>query len=401
MASRTAKKERPQFNPTMLRWAREWRGRTLEEAANKVSKTADEIAAWEAQDRPSEIKGPTVKQARDLADLYDRSFLEFFRDEPPVLSESELVPDYRMQRGVETDATDIRELKAIQTWAEEMRTNALDLYDELREPVPEVPVELFASLPFSNEVAAENARKVLNFSIEEQLAIKTKDQDQLPNLLRTKFERIGILTLRNSDLHKYGARGICIAASPLPIVVIGNEFASAQAFTLAHELGHVVLRQSAISGPRRRDNPFNVEQWCDSFSASFLMPRGAVQGMLGAPPSDPAPNFDDVALSEIAARFRVSQHAMLIRLVHLRYVSADYYWGTKKPQFDQADANIKKFARPRYYGRRYETNVGNLYTGLVLEAWSSGRITNHNAAEYMGIKNFEHLNDIRANFGTG
>ena len=34
------------------------------------------------------------------------------------------------------------------------------------------------------------------------------------------------------------------------------------------------------------------------------------------------------------------------------------------------------------------------------EAWSSGRITNHNAAEYMGIKNFEHLYAIRDNFNS-
>jgi len=90
---------------------------------------------------------------------------------------------------------------------------------------------------------------------------------------------------------------------------------------------------------------------------------------------------------------------MLIRLVNLGYVSEAYYWETKKPQFDRDEEHFKGFGLPKYYGRRYEGSVGDLYTGLVLEAWNSGRITNHNAAEYMGIANFKHLNDIRDNFG--
>ena len=401
MASRAApKRQRPQLNPGMLRWARQWRGRTLEEAAAKVHKTPAEIAEWELKDRPPGVKGPTVKQARELAELYDRAFLEFFRASPPTLAEPELVPDYRMHKGVETDASDVRELKAIQAWAEEKRTNALDLFEEIGEDTPNVPSEIFVKLLTSHETAAENARRILEFPIEEQFAIKSKDRDQLPNVIRGKLERAGILVLRRSELSDFGARGICVAASPLPIIVYGSEAPGAQAFTLAHELGHVVLRQSAISGPRSRDNPFDVESWCDSFSASFLMPREAMRGVLGSPPRQPAPRFDDQALSEIAARFRVSQHAMLIRLVHLGYVHPNYYWGVKKPLFDRREAEFKSRARAKYYGSRYKSSVGDLYTGLVLEAWNSGRITNHNAAEYMGIKNFEHLYDIRANFDT-
>src|SRR5262249_7372538 len=152
MASRAGpKRQRPQLNPEMLRWAREWRGRTLEEAAAKLNKTPVEIAEWELKDRSPETKGPTVKQARELAELYDRSFLEFFRESPPTLAEPELVPDYRMQKGVETDVSDIRELKLIQAWAEEKRTNALDLFEEIGETPPNVPDELFVKLPVSHE----------------------------------------------------------------------------------------------------------------------------------------------------------------------------------------------------------------------------------------------------------
>jgi Zn-dependent peptidase ImmA (M78 family) len=385
----------------MLRWAREWRGRTLEEAARRVQKTTADIEAWERpeeeQPEQGEASRPTVRQARELAELYDRSFLEFFRETPPPISRPELVPDFRVHRP--PDARDIRELEIIQAWAEEKRTNALDLYGELGEDIPRVPNTLFRSEATDADTAAENARAILKFELAEQFALKTKDKDQLPNIIRRKLERIGVLTLRRSELWDLGARGICIFATPLPIVVHCSESPGAQAFTLSHEIGHLVLKQSGISGPRRRDTPYAVEKWCDQFAASFLMPRGALRGILGPAPTPTPSNIDDQQLSFLAGRFRVSQHAMLIRLVHLGYVDEKYYWGVKKPLFDAQEANYKSFARSKYFASRYKSSVGDLYTGLVLEAWNTGRITNHNAAEYMGIKSFEHLFAIRDNFG--
>lgn len=395
MSRNSPKRQRPPVNPEMLAWARKWRGRTLEEAARRVQKTPEDIEAWE-----SKPGGPTVRQARQLADLYERSFLEFFRDAPPDLVESELVPDYRIQRGVKSDPTEIRELKAIQDWAEEKRTNAIDLFEELGEEPPAIPDELFAQVDRGVELAAENARRVLGFDIAEQFALKKADRELLPNIIRRKFENSGILTLRRSDLSHFGARGICIVIFPLPIIVYGNKSPGAQAFTLSHELGHIIRQQSAISGPRRRDPPIDIERWCDQFAAAFLMPRKAIQTEYGILSNQPAPDIADPVLEMLASQFRVSPHAMLIRLANLGYVDAAYYWGVKKPQFDEMEDEYKsKFhGRPKYYGRRYESSVGDLYTGLVLEAWNSGHITNHNAAEYMDIRNFEHLYDIRDNF---
>ena len=80
---------------------------------------------------------------------------------------------------------------------------------------------------------------------------------------------------------------------------------------------------------------------------------------------------------------------------HLGYVRSSYYWQIKKPQFDADERGYRSYGRATYYGSRYKSQLGDLYTGLVLEVWSTGKITNHNAAEYMGIKNISHLNDIR------
>jgi hypothetical protein len=121
--------------------------------------------------------------------------------------------------------------------------------------------------------------------------------------------------------------------------------------------------------------------------------------MIGPMPNAPPDEISDRDLAAYARIFSVSRHAMLIRLVHLGYVKESFYWNDKKSQFDSEEANYKQFGRAEYYGTRYRNVLGDLYTGLVLQAWSSGRITNHSAAEFMGIRNFSHLYDIREHFG--
>jgi Zn-dependent peptidase ImmA (M78 family) len=392
-----AKKQRPNLNPRILKWAREWRGCSLEDAARRVSKRPEDVAAWES----SREDGPTVRQARVLADLYERSFLEFFLPDPPPLKEPELVADFRVHRDA-SNPKETRQLIAIQGWAEAQRQNALDLFESIGEHPPIIPDELFVVDPPDKadfDDAAEKARRITKFSMIDQFGLPSSKHYQLPNIIRAKLESVGILTLRHSGLSEFDARGICIFASPLPIIVFGNESPGAQSFTLAHELGHVVLKKSGISGKRTKNDPSIIEKWCDHFASSFLMPRIEIRAALGQYPlNPPLDEISDHHLQELARRFRVSQHAMLVRLVYLGYVNPTYYWGVKKPLFDAQESKYKSHGRSKYYGSRFRSSLGNLYTGLVLNAWNSGRITNHNACEYMGIKNFEHLFAIRDNF---
>ncbi|WP_425906818.1 ImmA/IrrE family metallo-endopeptidase [Nitrobacter sp. TKz-YC02] len=392
-----AKRERPPYNPAMLRWAREYRGQSIEEVAHRLNQKPERITAWE---EAREV--PTVNQARALANLYNRSFIEFFLKEPLQLPESAMVPDFRTHRGVDL-AKNHRALKDIQSWAEAQRINALDLLQELSETPPAFPEHLIATAKTQVDDAAAEARKAMDFTIDAQLALTSQQRDQLPNIIRRKLEQIGILTLKNTALGELRARGMCLVEFPLPTVVFGNEAPSAQAFTLVHELAHIILRQSGIIAPLAYNNEggkTHTEAWCDQFAASFLMPKETVSRLLGEMPPLRLDSISDDRLSSVANALRVSPHAMLIRLVHLGYVDRRYYWEIKKPQFDEEDADFRSFGRAPYYGTRYKNALGDLYTGLVMEAWANGRITNHNAAQYMGIKNLQHLYDIRDHFGV-
>lgn len=400
MAARVREgKDRPPYNPEMLRWARDAAGVSLEHAARRVAVKPEVVAAWEAL-RPEQA--PTVRQARSLADMYGVGFLEFFKSAPPRPIEPQHIPDFRLFASV-PDPSEDQGLKSIQLWAEAQRENALDLFAEIGEVPITVPDAIFASVGEPAEDAAARIRSEIEFPLTAQVGRKRDERYKIPVDFRRRIEAQGILTFRRPDLKQFRVRGFCLWTTPLPIIVVGSEAPTAQFFTLAHELAHVVLRQSAISGviPRTGGDPTKrrIEEWCDQFASAFLMPRASVWAFL-APPARPMPAIEDVVLAAAAGHFGVSEHAMLVRLVTLRYVSEDYYWSVKKPFFD-AQARQKTFGRPKYYGTRFRGSLGDLYTGLVLEAWSNGRIAGHHAAEYMGIKNLQHMYAIRDHYGDG
>ena len=385
------------FNPAVFRWARERCGLSIEEVAHSFSGQVEKVAQWE-----SGIKFPTANQARKLAEIYDRPFLEFFAHAIPNIPDVQLIPDFRFYR-TPPSTMEIFALKAVQVWAEEQRLNAISLLQEIGEDAPSWPSNLRFDVSFDVEEAARKTREALQFSISEQLSLKSNDKDQLPLIIRAKLENAGILVLKQTGITKLRTRGICMFSNPLPIIVFGGEAPSAQAFTLAHELGHILLGVSGISGPPRfgtrvKSSTKAIENWCNRFAASFLIPKDELLAS-ESKPATPDDSFSDTRLGVISKQFSVSRHAMMIRLVNLGYVEASFYWHTKRPQFLREEEAFKSFGRPTYYGSRHVNSRGRFYTGLVLGAWESGYITSHNAAEYMGIKNLEHLRDIRDNFG--
>lgn len=377
----------------MLRWAREWRGRSIEDAAKKVNKKPEDVIAWESIDNSAV---PTVIQARKLADFYDRAFLEFFLPEPPEIPGPSETVDYRLYTG-DAAPEPSWELSDLRQWAESSRANALDLFADLEETPPEIPEDCFFTVATDPEAAAAQIRERMAFKVSDQTALDASNKLALTKLLRKKIEDFGVMVLRHSGLKALRVRGLCIANFPLPVIVYANEAPAPQAFTIAHEFAHVLLKAGGISGKRtKKYEEQSVEKWCDRFAAAFLMPASMLVAYLGDKPAQPHAGIKDENLAELAKLLRISPHATLIRLVNLGYVAGDYYWNVKRAEFEAQDAAYKgPPIKPKFFGVRYRTAMGPLYTGLVLSAWDNGILTNHNAAEYMGIKNLAHMDDLR------
>ena len=264
------------FNPAVLRWARERIALPIEAVAKRVSTSVERVADWE---NPEAKRQPTVKQARKLAALYGRPFLEFFAAELPPVPPVDLVPDYRFHRRPPSEI-ELVALAEVQRWAEEQRLNVFDLLELLGDGPPTFPAELNATLKDNVEDVARRVREFVNLPIEAQFRLNANDKRLLPDIIRSKFSGCGVLILRQSGLQRARTRGMCLFAESLPIIVYGKEAPSAQAFTIAHEFGHVLLGCSAISGGPRfgksTDKRKLIEGWCNRFAAAFLIPEQAL-----------------------------------------------------------------------------------------------------------------------------
>lgn len=392
MSPATARPELP-INPDVLVWARKRMGLSEDEAAGKVPVKVERLIAWEEKEA-----SPTINQARKLAKVYGRPFLEFFAAEIPAIEGVALAPDYRLHRDTPTPKDEAVRAD-IQGWAETQRLNALDLLDMLGDAPPALPPALASTVDEQTESAAERAREAIGFTSHEQVDLPANDKRLIPDRLRARMSAAGILVLKRPDIKRLGMRGMCLFSETLPIIVFGNEAPGAQAFTLAHELGHVAIQSSGVSGPAVTGKGVErVEDWCNRFASDFLVPRRILADIWPLPDRQLTEVSDD-QLYKVARRFGVSPHAMLVRLVSLEYVAPEYYWGVKRPQFLQEEAEYTAPPmRAAYYGSRYKNSLGNFYTGLVLEAWGTGAISGHNAAEFLGIKNIRHLSEIRERF---
>ncbi len=67
------------ITPRVMEWARESCGYSIEDAASKIGRSAEEISAWEI----GELQ-PTIPQARRASEVYKRPLAVFFLPEPPA-----------------------------------------------------------------------------------------------------------------------------------------------------------------------------------------------------------------------------------------------------------------------------------------------------------------------------
>lgn len=124
-----------------------------------------------------------------------------------------------------------------------------------------------------------------------------------------------------------------------------------QRFTLAHELGHVMLSRRLI-GTCRNISPRNIERWCDQFAASLLMPAKWITQLVGS--------FDELSKSNtlVCGNFQldVSRNAFYRRINELFGVSvleikADDWLEIWPPSVNSKAAHeiLARFARTRLW----------------------------------------------------
>lgn len=287
-------------NPDVIKWARETAGWTIEEIANKL-KISPEVCEKIEQG----IVKPTYKQIKEFARHYKRQVFAFFLPEPPKEEPNSVL--FRLLPFSEKSFSkelrfSIREAKYYQYIANEI---IRDLGIE-----PDVNISKY-EIKDDPVKAAQNERKNIKIKIEDQK--KWKDGYYAFNQWRKIIEDKNILVFQ-FRIPVEEARGFCLMNQiPYVIALNSNDSVLERIFTLFHEYAHLLLGITEIYNDEKIQNK-EIEEWCNSFAAEFLLPSKAFETDPDLQKIMKLEIFNDELIEKISKRYKVSKMLVIIRL---------------------------------------------------------------------------------------
>jgi Zn-dependent peptidase ImmA (M78 family)/transcriptional regulator with XRE-family HTH domain len=363
-------------NPKILTWAREESGLSVPEVARRFKKTQAIIEAWERGD-----EAPTFRQLVELANYYKRPVAAFFL--PSIPPRTPKPHDYRTLPGI-TPGEYLRETLLAYREVYNMLAEARELLNELN---PDVVFSLPTwTIDDAPEQKAEQIRSLLGISIEKQ--IKEFDthytaQDVWRSVLFDHGVIVRICKMPIAD-----ARAFCLFGNDLAGIGLSNEDREhGRIFSLFHEVCHLSLKQPGVSGlaSNYRSSNQRLEQYCDRFSASFLLPSSHPEvteslKLFGG-------SIDPLEVAQfIANKFKVSKYVAIRRAFDLQKISPDIYWDTIA-QWKRIDARRKREGK-RTGGNYPATQInyiGKRFIGLVMEALRRNYFTSVDVRRTVGL----------------
>lgn len=232
---------RVDVKPELLCWARERAG--LDKGA--LLRRFPHLDEWERG-----AEGLTLRQLEEFAKATHAPIGYLFLDAPPV--EDVPIPDFRRIGGSEISRPSPDLLHMIDVCQQRQ-----EWYRDYARSSGEGPLAFVGSVRIEDDIVSTAAgiREALDFDLDERRQIPTWRE-----------------ALRRFIQHADGL-GVLVMCSG-----VGSDTRAAQMFTLAHELAHIWLGQSALSDAQASSVlKNNVERWCNRVAAEFLAPLAVVR----------------------------------------------------------------------------------------------------------------------------
>ena len=381
----------PVIQPSILQWARDSAGLSIEDAAAKVGinaargfSGAERLLSLETEE--GEVSRPVLLK---MAKTYRRPLVSFYLDEPPARGDRgedfRTIPDRHTGGEPLVDAL-VRDIRSRQTVV-----RAVQVEEEEAEPIP-----FIGSMSRDDGVGPVLAsiRQALGLDLAEFRAQGSADAGFA--LLRSRVEAAGIYVLLIGNLGSHHSaidvdafRGFALADPIAPFVVINDQDAkTAWSFTLLHEVAHLWIGATGVSGGHFEGA---VEQFCNDVASSFLLPHRELDQLLIARTLD----LVEAArlISEFAEERLVSRSLVAYRLYRSGKIEEPTWRAltdTFRAQWLQNRAAQRERARrkdggPNYYiVRRHR--LGAALLNFVARNMSEGVLTPTRASKLLGVK---------------
>ena len=374
------------INPDLLRWARERARRTARDLAVAFPK----LERWERDE-----ERPTLKQVERFAKAVHVPVGYLFLPEPPV--ESVPIPDFRTvgNRYLNHPSPDLLDTIYICQQRQEW-------YRDFARSVGEEPCSFVGSARVEDDVetTAAHMRHALGFDLDERRRMPTWT-DALRRFIG-QADALGILVMcsgvvlnnnrRHLDPDEF--RGFAMADELAPLVFInGADTKAAQMFTLAHELAHIWLGQSAVSDAQAAWVPEHaVERWSNRVAAELLVPLEVLRAEYDAGAELRA------EVDRLARCFKVST-LVVLRRIH------DAGGLTREQLSEAYDAELKRLrALPKGSGGDFyltqAARVSKRFARALVVSTLEGQTLHRDALRMLGFSRLQTFDELGRSLGV-
>jgi Zn-dependent peptidase ImmA (M78 family) len=385
----------PSVNPNILRWARETAGLSLEDAAAKLN--IGEARGVSGQDRLAEYEAGEREPSRPLlvrmAKQYRRPLLAFYMSEAP--RRAERGEDFRTLPDEHSAAQDalvdtlIRDVRARQ----QIVRAALEEEDAVR-----LPFVASMTMRQGAHAVLQSIQRTLGLDLDQYRGGRGSNSRSSSGFayLREQAEKAGIYVLLIGNLGSHHTsldvemfRGFALADQIAPFIVINDQDANtAWAFTLLHELCHIWLGATGISGATA-GTP--VEHFCNDVAGRFLLPASELVGLndlRGA-------NFDAIVarINEFAEQRHISRSMVAYKLLREEIIEREL-WSRLTAFFRsqwrggreaQRERNRDREGGPNYYVVKRH-RLGGALVSFARRMLADGTMSPSKAGKVLGVK---------------
>ena len=349
-------------NGGVVRWARERSGASLYDLAKRFPK----ISEWEAEETQ-----PTLRQLEDFAKKTLTPLGYLFLADPPDIRLP--IPDFRT---VQEGAVPRPSPNLLETVYAMLRRQ-----EWMREYLIE---QGQAPLGFVGEASPDDPAPKIAALMRRALGVGDAWASQHPTwigalaALTDLVERAGILVVSNgivgNDTHRKldpeEFRGFVLTDDYSPLIFINTvDGKAAQVFTLAHELAHVWLAQSAAFDLRdMQPARVPIEQACNRVAAEFLVPETEMRTAW------PTVRGELKPLDELARRFKVSALVVARRALDLQLIDRDGFFAFYADYRDDVRRQAASKPRGGNFWATQEHRIGRRFGEAVVRATQEGRL---------------------------
>jgi Zn-dependent peptidase ImmA (M78 family)/plasmid maintenance system antidote protein VapI len=374
------------INPKRIAWCCADRGITPEELASEIG-----IARATIERVMASGDGLTFKQLHKLAGYFDRGVL-FFLEQGPVDEVQAHTPQFRTLANQKPELS--IKLKALIERVEKQR----EVYLSLREDLDDADRPKFRPPELSRrdlQEAARVAREWLGLAEENSF-----------DTYRAAIEARGMLVFRSNGYNgkwqiakENPILGFALYDLPCPLIVVKKQrWESRQAFTLMHELGHLLLHKaSSIDDEQDLQSHEGREREANAFAGHMLVPDAFLTNILDAERPDEVSLYDEW-LEQQRKAWGVSGEVILRRLLDAGRLSQSQY-AAYRQWWKQVETTAKEESGSRKYRHREPKHVfGDTFVRTVLDALNARHITLAKASSYLDNLKIDDLHQLERHY---